>query len=227
MKEPEERKDFDIMKVIDASMAEWEKLGVVRSKEGLVLPYTIKVRIESGGFEETKCFLQALDRPHRWEARKRARKWASDLSLDPNRIDGPDKDVVLELETIEELAYAIRETDAPHYTQMFPNGPELIKRFKTIEALKPIYGVADHWTMMQGPMFGELTREQLWKVIKEIERTATLVPLMSIGGLEQARCIQLMARAALSSPMNPFSPQSSSTSKPSADSQEPASASSS
>lgn len=215
MKEPDASiEPHEVMRLVDQAMTNWEKLGVVDSTNGLMLPSKIRKRNKAGGFDDTPCMLIPKDRLRDHQARLRAREWAAKIGFNPDR-SGPDKDYVLELETLEELAFCIRDVDG---SQMEVDGEHLLRRFG-IKPLEPIFGEVDHWTSMQGSKFGELTAEQLWEVISEIRKTGTLNPLMSIGGLEQARCILLMAEAAWSSPMNRLSPQSSSTSKRTTDSQ--------
>lgn len=194
----------EVRRAVALSLERWQELGVEDSQNGPVLPATIKVRrARDGGFDETPCMLMLLDNHRRYQARARARTWAADLGLDSRREgDGAqDADLVKELESFEELAYAIRERTAP-FDQMFPDGRQLFARFRQ-HALMEIYGVLDEWTKLNDPRYGDLDAEQLWSVIAEISRKGHLLPLMGIDGRAQSACIALSARAALLSPMAP------------------------
>lgn len=193
----------EVRRAVQMSAERWNELGAVDSANGPLLPSCIRVRKSDGSFEETPCMLMLVDNQRRYAARTRARKWATELGLDSRREgDGAqDADLVKELESFEELAYAIRDVKPPH-DQMFPDGKQLFARFKQ-HALSEVYGALDEWTRLNDPKFGELDPEQLWSVLAEISRKGNLLPLMLIDGHAQSACILLSARAALSSPMAP------------------------
>lgn len=192
-------------------------LGVVDTVNGPALPTVIRVRQASGALLEEPCVLIEVDEPRRYKARVRAREWALDQKLDLDR----DKDLVDQLENFELLAYAIREPTKPYSAQVCADGKELFQKYKK-GPLGEIWGIFEHWNDLMNPRFGEMNRDELWAVISRIHKEETLRPLMLIAGIEQASCILLSAKAALTSPMAPSSLRLPWTSPSPSDSTSPA-----
>jgi hypothetical protein len=207
MDEREER----LQKATRVTRELFESLGVQDSAHGPLLPATLRARNASGGFEEKEIMLMTLDEPRRNKARVRAREWALKQKLDLDR----DKDLVDQLENFEILAYVIREPVAnPDKThdQIYPTGEHLYQVWKKAP-LTEIWGILDAWENVTNPRFGDLDRDELWRVAQEVAKKGVR-PLMSIGGIEQHNFILLMAKAALSSPMAPSWLHSPTTSQP-------------
>jgi len=200
----EEQRREEVRRAVELTLDRWHELGIVDSDNGPLLPTKIRVRrAADGGFDETPCMLMLVDNQRRYQARTRARKWAQEQGLDSRREGegAQDADLVKELESFEELAFAIREPKPPH-VQMFATGGALFAKYKQ-HPLTEIYGQLNEWTRLNDPKCGELDPEQLWAVISEISREGHLLPLMRIDGHAQSACIALSARAALHSPMAP------------------------
>lgn len=200
----------------DWTIANWHTLGVIEDEQhGPLLPCSIRTRDQkTGGIAEKPCVLMLLDGPRVIEARKRARRYAVEIGLDSNRDEpGQDRDLVRELECFYELAYAIRDPEAPH-DQMYPDGKALWQAVRVRATMHQLYAVFDQWTQMNDPGYGALDGEQIWRVLEQVGRAGNLIPLQLIGGRDQAACILLSVREALNSPNAPSawrSPRTSSS----------------
>lgn len=191
----------------------WNALGVVDGgQHGPLLPASLKVRKADGTLDEKPLTLMLLDGPRRAMARTRARAWAASIELEPNRDTGQDRDLVKELESFEELAYAIRDTTA-HHDQMFKDGQVLWQAVRHQGALHQLYLEFDHWTQINDPRFGDKSAEALWETAASCHREGSLLPLAGIDGRAQSSFIMLMVVAALSSPMAPSGLRSRSTTR--------------
>lgn len=187
---------------------QWGELGVTDHAGELYLRTKIRRRKADGSIDELPVALRRLDNAHRYRARVRSRERAGELGLDLER----DKDLVTELESFEELAFALRDPDPPH-DQFRMSAKELFQEFH-VQELVAVYGELDAFTTKCDPRLFELDGEQLWRVIAEVAQRGDTLPLMSIGGVEQASCIVLSARQALRSPTAPSRWRSPSTSDP-------------
>ncbi len=186
----------------------WNALGIGEHENELYFRTSLRRRRKDGTLEELPIALKRLDNAQRYQARTRSRKRALDLGLDLDR----DRDLVSELESFEELAFAMRDPNPPH-DQFRMSAAELFQEFKAQE-LVGVYGELDAFTQRCDPRLFELDGEQMWKVIAEVAERGDAIPLMSIGGAAQHSCIILSARQALRSPTAPLPWRSSSTSAP-------------
>lgn len=170
-------------------------LGVVASINGPLLPTELRVRQVDGSLTSKRHHLMLIDKPRRMKALKLARKWCAEEKFDP------DKDIELlnEMVTYEEFALIIRDEGAP-FTQSYPDGKSLFAAFRSIGTLAEVKGEYDAWELLNDPRYGQMDEEKMWGVIYAIAKESSTIPLMRIGGLEQASCIMLSARAALNSP---------------------------
>ena len=185
------------------ALADFEALGVIDTKNGPMVPSSLRVRKANGELETKSCKLMLLDNMRRMKSKTRARSWAAELGFNP-APDGPDAKLIDELEEYERFAYIIRDDAAPH-DQSYPNGKALFEAFGSVGTIAEVKGDYDVFESINDPRYGNLDEEQAWAVVQEVHREGTLRPLMRIGGLEQVSCILLSARAALSSPIAPSS----------------------
>lgn len=211
-----------------AKLAErWQELGVLEGPNGPVLPTAIRSRDARGQVKEIPIVLQCTQNLQRVQARRRARAWALELKIKPDRLgdEAQDADYVEELERVEKLAFAIREPEPP-FDQKFMKGAELYEAVPQERVLTGLYQELDNWELMNDPRVADMDAEELWQVLAEIRRTGDLRPLWRIGGLEQIACIMLSVEAAFCSTMTPSRWRSPSTSRsataaPTTDSTEP------
>lgn len=189
-------------------LEEWSALGLKEREGELYLPTVIRRRKADGTLEEIPITLKRLDNAQRYQARKRSRKRAEELGLDLQL----DKDLVSELESIEELAFAMRDPNPP-YDQFRMSAKQLFEEFKAQE-LTTVYGELDAFTQRCDPRIHELTHEQQWKVIEEVAARGDLSPLVLCAGHVQLSCIVFSAKAAMLSPIAPSRSRWLSTSGP-------------
>jgi len=199
-----------------AKLAErWQELGVQEGPNGPVLPTSIKSRDARGQVKEVPVVLQCSTNLQRVQARRRARAWAQELKIKPDRIgdDAHDADIVEELERVEKLAFAIREPAAP-FDQKYANGSVLYEAVPQERVLTGLYQELDNWELMNDPRVADLEPDELWQTLAEIRKAGHLRPLWRLGGLEQIACIMLSVEAAFCSAMTPsrWQPPSSSRS---------------
>lgn len=199
-----------VERAFDLTLENWQALGVVEHEQhGLLLPSKLRTRSKEGRVTERDVMLMMVDRPRRIAARQRARKWATDLGLDPRfepdavQGGGEDRDLVRELENFEIMAYAIRDAEPP-YDQSWPDGRSLYSAFQTPAPINELFAHLDTWTRLNDACYGELNPEQTWEVINRIAREGHPLPLGALDGVSQLSCTVVMARAAMRSPTCPL-----------------------
>jgi hypothetical protein len=198
-----------------AKIAErWAELGVQEGQNGPVLPTAIKSRDARGQVKEVAIVLQCSTNLQRVQARRRARTWAAELKIKPDRVgdQAHDADLVEELERVEKLAFCIRDPEPP-FDQKYPTGAALYEAVPHERVLTGLYQELDNWELMNDPRVGDLDAEDLWQVLAEIRRAGDLRPLWRTGGLEQIASIMLAVEAAFCSTMTPSRWRSPSTSR--------------
>lgn len=198
---------------------QWAAMGVKDGGHlGPVKPFTIATRNAKGELEEEPIAIALVTFAQKAKARNKARQVAKDtLGLDPS-FEGEDRELLRTLERIEVLCYAIREYDPKlgddqEFPVKFADSVDLLKAVGNVEEkLSPVWTAYDNWVAMNDPRYGELSREEMWEVVRKVAATRSIDPLSGIDGQEQNACIVLMAREALLSPNAPSSPPSPSTS---------------
>lgn len=172
--------------------AGWAELGIVEHKGELFLPVKLRRRRADGGLDERPAMLRVPTAQHRVKARVRARKWADEQGL-----SAQDQDLITELENYWLLSFALRDAKAPH-DQMFPDGPSLHTAVEQV-SLRELWAKLDFLGDVLDPRYGELSDDEMWKVIERIAARGEPGPLAELDSLSQATCITFMAKAAWSS----------------------------
>ena len=198
--------DESVERAIRLSLENWEQLGVEEHDGALHLPHTIRRRTVKGSMVEVPVSLRPPANRHRFKARGESRALALKLDLDLDR----DKDMVEELENYALLTYCVRDRNGDQHV---PDTETLLAKYDNT-SLGETWAALDAWVQTLDPRFGEMTEEDLWRVIVGIANGVTIRPFTAMPGHEQATCIALMAKAACSSPTAPSWARSSETSMP-------------
>jgi hypothetical protein len=188
--------------------ASWEELELVRHESGrLLFEDKIRRRNELGKVEEKKVRVWVPVPDDEVEARTQARLWfASKKALDPDR----DKALFDDMEQVCLLARAIRTFDAPHGQLM--NYAELAAWDEG--GLKDIQERINAYKALIDPREPVTTDDAFWRMLSEVAKRRSILPLLGIVGHEQPSCIIRMALEALRSPTAPSWLQSAETSTP-------------
>lgn len=177
--------------------ASWEELELIRHESGrLLFPDKLRRRDANGNVVETKVRVWVPVPNDSVHARTEARGWFNaQKGLDPDR----DKNLFEEMEQVCLLARAIRTYEAPHSQLM--QHVELAGYEES--GLKDIQERINAYKAMIDPREPITTEDDFWRVLSEVARKKSILPLADIVGHEQPSCIVRMAQEACRSPMAP------------------------
>jgi hypothetical protein len=176
----------------------WNELEVIDHPEDgcLLFKDQLRKRMKSGSVELVDVRVRILRPKHLAMARVNCRNLCERLKLDIEK----DNDLFEELESVCQLALAIRTSDAPFGQLADPD--ELIEKYDEA-CLKDILGRIKALGNVLDVRDSDLTEEQVWKKIAAVSEAGSLLPLTDIGSHEQTACIIFMARQAVRSPRAP------------------------
>lgn len=200
-----------IRRAVDIVIERWHELAVTEHEGRLYLPASIKRRRADNGLDETPVVLTLLTNEQRVKARQQTRLLEQKLRLDPER----DADLCSDLEAYCTLSFALRDAQAPH-DQHMPDAEELWRTYDQPSIIE-LWGVYERWRDVLDPRCGEMTAEEVWRVIVAIKEQRRLDPLAAMPSVAQVSCVLFMAEAALLSTIAPswVRPSESSTPAPS------------
>jgi hypothetical protein len=195
---PAQMADDPVRSRVELTLEAFEQLGVEADAEGkLYLPVQLRRRGADGkAVVAAKALLTIPTNRQRFRARADSRALGLRFGLDLDR----DKAQFDEIENYALLAFCLRDPETRG--QLVPNAETLLDEY-TDSALAEVWAQLNQWCELQDPRYGDLTTEQLWRVIAAVAVGGTALPLSAMPGFEQATCIVLMARAALHSPSAP------------------------
>ena len=168
-----------IRRAVDIVLERWDALAVVEQEGRLYLPASIKRRRADNGLDETPIMLALLTNPQRVRARQQARQLEQKLGLDPER----DADLCTDLDAYATLSFAIRDAKHP-YDQHVPDAETLWKTYDQPSIIE-LWGVYERWRDVLDPRCGELTAEEVWRVIGAIKERRSLDPLAAMPSVAQ------------------------------------------
>jgi hypothetical protein len=173
----------------------WNELEVLDHTEDgcLLFKDQLRKRTKTGSVEVVDVRVRILRPMHLAKARVACRALCKRLELDVDK----DTDLFDELESICQLALAIRTAEAPYGQLADPD--ELMAKYDEA-SLKDILGRIKELGNMLDVRESELTEEQLWSKIFAVSRAGHLLPLTDIAGHELPSCIAFMAFQAMKSP---------------------------
>lgn len=193
----EEKKENRVQRAVDIVLERWDELAVIDHGGELLLPASIKRRQADGSLTETPIMLRNLSNPQRVAARRQARLLEAAMGLDPVR----DQDLCDDLDSYCQLSFAVRDP-APPYDQHMATAEELWKAYSQ-QSMAELWGVFDRWRDTLDPRFGELSAEEIWRVIAAVKARRRIDPLAAMPSVAQLSCIIFMAEEACSSPNAP------------------------
>jgi hypothetical protein len=183
--------------------ASWAELEITRHESGrLLFPDKIRRRDEHGNVIEKKVRVWVPVPDDSVEARVQARVWF--------RSKDRDKDLFEEMEQVCLLARAIRTFEEPHGQLL--NHSELAAYDEG--CLKDIQERINAYKALIEPREPITSEDAFWRMLSEVAKRGSILPLLDIVGHEQPSCIVRMAREALRSPTAPSWLQSAETSTP-------------
>ena len=189
---------LDVEGLIKLTLEDFTSLGVESTGGKLYLPVELRRRTASGGVEtQERALLTIPDVPQKMRARSESRaygqkEWKLDLDRDAQQFS--------DLENYAILTFALR--DVKTRGQLVAGGLEELLRTYADATLAETWGILNQWTEINDPRFGELSHEQLWKVISGLAR-GNLLPLARMPTFAQSTCFALMAKEACFSPNAP------------------------
>lgn len=197
------------MELAELRKASWEELEVVQHETGrLMFPAELRRRKADGTVEAVPVRVWVPVTGDYVEARKTARLWFAKLQgLDAER----DKALFEEMDGVCVLARAIRNPQAP-YAQ-FAQYDELAEKYDQ-SSLRDIQERIKVFESLVDPRMSIPDEDTMWRVIAEVARKGTLLPLADIVGHEQPSLVLRMALEACRSTTAPSFVRSIVTSTP-------------
>lgn len=173
----------------------WNELEAIDHPEDgcLLFKDQLRKRSKTGAVETLDVRVRILRPVHLAKARTNCRALCTRLGLDIEK----DSDLFDELESICQLALAIRTAEAPYAQLADPD--ELMAKYDEA-SLKDILGRIKELERIIDVRQSELTEEQLWSKIFAVSKAGHLLPLTDIAGHELPSCIVFMAFQAMKSP---------------------------
>lgn len=182
---------------IELTLEHFKELGVEEDQGKLYLPVELRQRAADGSATVISPAVMCLPtNRQRIRARTESRALGQKLGLDLDR----DRDHYDQLENYALLAFCLR--DPKTKGQLEPTLEGLLDRFLDT-TLNQMWTTLNAWCDLLDPRYGELTTEQLWRVIAAVAVGGATIPLGAMPTFEHHTCIVLMAREALRSPNAP------------------------
>lgn len=165
----------------------WAELEVLEHADRLYFPHTMRQRRADGNWKELRCRIRVPRSLDMETIRLDARKLATEREVDPE-ID-PDKFV--NLESLCELFFALREWAPPH--EPIAMSPVDLGSRWDMPVLEDALKMIEHWRVALDPQPNTLEREELLAVIAAITEERDIRPLLVFDGRSQNDCIVGMA----------------------------------
>jgi hypothetical protein len=185
----------------------WADAELIRHESGrLLFADRLRRYSERGELVETKVRVWVPVPVDHVEARVQARAWFAGKKLDPVL----NQKLFDEVEQVCLLARAIRTFEPPH-PQLYQ--PEELGTFDD-GCLTDIQERINQYKDLIDPRVDVVDEDAFWRLVSNLAKSETLLPLADIAPRALRRCIVRMAQAALRSPTAPSSATSSENSTP-------------